>query len=775
MSGLIGRSVPRLEDPALLRGQGRFIDDIRLPDQLEAAFVRSPHGHAAIRAIDKAAALALPGVHAVLTLDDLRPHLRIDRLAVGLPSPSYRQERNRPALAADEVVHVGEPVAIVVAADRYIAEDAAALVAVDYEPLPAVGDCRAALGPDAPPVHRGAAHNLLAEFDMGYGDVSGAFAGAAHVLRESIWQHRGGGHSIECRGTVARYEPTEALLTVWTSTQTPHAAQRLLCDMLGRDEGQVRVITPDVGGGFGPKLVFYQEDVAVAVAALTLGRPVKWIEDRREHFVATTQERDQYWDVEIALDPEGRIRGVRGALIHDHGAYTARGTNLPYESAQTVTLAYAVPAYRLDVKLALTNKVPVTPVRGAGQPQGAFVMERLLDRAAQALGLDRAEIRRRNLIAPEQMPHTKPLKTRGGRAVVLDSGDYPACQQDALTRADWDGFPARQRAARAAGRHLGIGLANFVKGTGRGPFEPVTVRVGASGRVQVQTGAAAMGQSTKTMLAQIVADALGGDMANLTVTAGDTAAIANGIGGFNSRQAVMAGSSAHVAAARLRDKLLAAAGHLLEVAPQDLEIVGDRVRVRGAPALGISFGELARALGGTPGFGLPGGLAPGLEATGQVVIDDMAYANGSAVAEIEVDVETGAVTVLKLVLAHDAGLILHPLIVDGQIVGGVAHGIGNTLFEWMGFDDNCQPTTTNLGEYLLITATEMPRVDVLHRESPSPLNPLGVKGVGECGVVPTAAAIVSAIEDALAPFGVRIAQTPIRPAEIIALIEAARR
>jgi carbon-monoxide dehydrogenase large subunit len=775
MSGLIGRSVPRLEDPALLRGEGRFIDDITLPDLLEAAFVRSPHGHAAIRAIDTAAALALPGVHAVLTLDDLRPLLRVERLVVGLPSPSYRQTRDRPALADGEVVHVGEPVAIVVAEDRYVAEDAAALVAVDYEPLPAVGDCRAALAHGAPPVHRGAAHNLLAEFDMGYGDVDGAFAGAAHVLRESLWQHRGGGHSIECRGTIARLEPAEDRLTVWTSTQTPHAAQRLLCGMLGRDENQLRVITPDVGGGFGPKLIFYPEDVAVAVAALRLGRPVKWIEDRREHFVATTQERDQYWDVEIALDADGSIRGVRGTLIHDHGAYTARGTNLPYESAQTVTLAYHVPAYRLDVRLALTNKVPVTPVRGAGQPQGAFVMERLLDRAAQVLGLDRAEIRRRNLIGPELMPHTTPLRSRGGRAVVLDSGDYPACQQDALVHADWDGFPARQRAARAAGRHLGIGLANFVKSTGRGPFEPVTLRVGASGRLLVYTGAAAMGQSTKTMLAQIVADGLGGDMANVTVTAGDTATIANGIGGFNSRQAVMAGSSAHIAAAQVRDKLLAIAGQLLEVAPQDLEIVGDRVRVRGAPELAVSFGQAARAAGGTPGFGLPGGIAPGLEATGQVVIDDMAYANGSAVAEIEVDVETGAVTVLKLVLAHDAGRILNPMIVDGQIVGGVAHGIGNALFEWMGFDDNCQPTTTNLGEYLLITATEMPRIDVLHRESPSPLNPLGVKGVGECGVVPTAAAIVSAIEDALAPFGVRIAQTPIRPAEIVALIEAARR
>jgi carbon-monoxide dehydrogenase large subunit len=771
---LIGKPVKRVEDPALLRGQGRFVDDIDLPDQLEAAFVRSPHGHAAILGADAGAARALPGVHAVLTLDDLRPHLRMERLAVGLPSPSYRQTRDRPALADREVVHVGEPVAIVIADSRYVAEDAAALVMVDYEPLPAVADCRAALAPGAPPVHRDASNNLLAAFDMGYGDVDAAFADAPCVLRETIWQHRGGGHSIECRGTLARHEALEDHLTVWTSTQTPHAAARLLGDMLGRDETRLRVVTPDVGGGFGPKLVCYPEDVAVAVAALMLGRPVKWIEDRREHFVATTQERDQYWEVEIALERDGRIRGVRGSLIHDHGAYTARGTNLPYESAQTVTLAYAVPAYRMAVRLALTNKVPVTPVRGAGQPQGAFVMERLLDRAARALGLDRAEIRRRNLIAPEQMPCAKPLTTRGGRTVVLDSGDYPACQQQALAHAGWDGFPERQRAARAAGRHLGIGLANFVKGTGRGPYECVALRIGASGRIHVATGAAAMGQGTKTMLAQIVADALGGELANVTVTAGDTAAIARGIGGFNSRQAVMAGSSAHVASLELRDKLLALAGHLLEVAPQDLEIVGDAVRVRGAPELSLSFAQAARAAAGTPGFRLPGGLAPGLEATGQVVIDDMAYASGSAVAEVEVDVETGVVTVLKLVLAHDAGRMINPLIVDGQVVGGVAHGIGNALFEWMGFDDNCQPTTTNLGEYLLVTATEMPRIDVLHRESPSPLNPLGIKGVGECGVVPTAAAIVSAIEDALTPFGVRIAQAPIRPAEIVALIEAAR-
>ncbi len=773
---LIGRSIGRVEDAALLRGRGRFVADVRLPDELHAAFVRSPHGHAAIGAIDTAAARALPGVHAVLSRDDLLPHVRRDRLAVALPSPSYRQQRDRPVLAGEETVHVGEPIAIAVADSRALAEDAAALVEVAYEPLPAVGDCRAALALGAPSVHRDAADNLLAAFEMGYGDVEAAFAGAAHVFRETIWQHRGGSHSIECRGTVARHDPVDDRLTLWMSTQMPHEAARILGDLLGRDADRLRVITPDVGGGFGPKLVFYPEDVAVAVAALLLRRPVKWIEDRREHFVATTQERDQHWDVALAVEADGRIRGVRGVLIHDHGAHTARGVNLPFESAQNVTLAYRVPAYRMDVKVALTNKVPVTPVRGAGQPQGAFVMERLLDRAARALDLDRAEIRRRNLVPADAMPYAKPLTARGGRPVVLDSGDYPACQRDALARAGWDGFPARQRAARATGRYLGIGLANFVKGTGRGPFEAATVRIGASGDIHVYTGAAAMGQGTHTMLAQIVADQLGGDPVRVTVTAGDTAGTALGFGGFNSRQAVTAGSSAHVAAVALRAKVLAIAAHRLEVAPADLEIAGERVRVAAAPDRGLPLAEIARAAAGTAGHPLPPGIAPGLEASEHVVFDDMAYANGSAVAEVEVDVETGVVAVLSLVLVHDAGRLINPMIVDGQIIGGAAHGLGNALLEWMGFDENCQPTTITLGDYLLVSATEMPaQVHVLHRESPSPLNPLGVKGVGECGVMPTAAAIASAIEDALAEFDVRIAQAPIRPHDLLALLADARR
>ncbi len=771
---MIGQTIPRLEDPELLRGAARFVDDIRLPGLLEAAFVRSPHAHALIRGIDKSRALAAPGVHAVLTLDDLRPYLKIERLVVGLPSPSYRQTRDRPVLAAGEAVHVGEPIAIVVADRRCRAEDAAALVALDCEELPPVADCRAALLADAPPVHRDAKHNLLASFVMDYGDVERAFAAAPHRFARKIWQHRGGGHSIEARGSVAWHDPLDERLTLWSSTQTPHAALRLLSDLLGWDESRIRVVTPDVGGGFGPKLVFYPEDAAVALAAILLRRPVKWIEDRREHFVATTQERDQYWEVEIAVDNDARILGLRGTLIHDHGAYTARGVNLPYESAQTVTLPYDVPAYRLDVKLALTNKVPVSPVRGAGQPQGVFVMERLLDRVARELGLDRAEVRRRNLIGPERMPCTKPLTARGGLAVVLDSGDYPRCQEMVLARAGWASFPERQAAARREGRHLGIGLANFVKGTGRGPFESASVRIGPSGKVQVASGAAAMGQGTKTMLAQIVGAALGLPAADIAVTTGDSAAIALGIGGFNSRQAVLAGASAHQAALAVRDKALEIGAHLLEAAAADLELVDGTVRVKAAPQMKVALGAVARAVAGIGGFPIAGNLPPGLAASEHVVIDAMTYANGSAVAEVEVDVETGRVTLRTLVIVHDCGRVLHPQIVDGQVVGGAVHGIGNAVLEWMGYDDAAQPVTTNFGEYLLPSAPEVPDIVILHHESPTPLNPLGVKGVGECGVLAVPAAIVSAVEDALDAFGVHRSQAPIRPYEIVALINRSR-
>ena len=371
---VLGRDVPRVEDKALIRGAGRFLDDITLPGMLHAAFVRSPHAHAAIMGIDIEAAAAMPGVHAVLTLAALAPHLTDTRLVVAMPSPSYRLDLHRPVLASQEVVHVGEAVAMVIAESRYLAEDAAAAVMVEYDPLPAVADCVAALHAGAPTAHQGAPSNLVAEMVIEYGAVDAAFATAAHVAHERLWIHRGGSHSMECRGLVAVHDALEDRLTIWNSTQMPHASKRLLCDLLGLSERQIRVVTPDVGGGFGPKLIFYPEEVAVTVAARMLQRPVKWIEDRREHFVATTQERDQFWDVELATDARGVIQAVRGSLIHDHGAWTARGVNVPQGAVSAMPLAYVVPHFRMGIKAAATNKAPVTPVRGAGQPQGVFAM-----------------------------------------------------------------------------------------------------------------------------------------------------------------------------------------------------------------------------------------------------------------------------------------------------------------------------------------------------------------------------------------------------------------
>ncbi len=771
---LVGRDVKRVEDAALIRGLGRFVDDIALDGMLHVAFVRAQHAHAAIGGIDVAEARAMPGVHAVWTLDDLRPHLTDTRLVVALPSPAYRLDLHRPILADKEVVHVGEAIVMVLAESRYVAEDAAATVQVDYDPLPAVSDCVSALDPGAPVAHKGAASNLAAELTLEYGAVDAAFAGAPHVFAEKLAIHRGGSHSMECRGVVAINDRLDDLLTVYSSTQTPHAAKRMLCDLLGLGEEQVRVVVPDVGGGFGPKLIFYPEEVVVALAARVTGRPVKWIEDRFEHFVSTTQERDQQWNVELATDERGRILAVRGTMIHDHGAWTARGVNVPQGAVSAMPLAYVIPAFRIGMRVAVTNKVPVTPVRGAGQPQGVFAMERLLDRAARELGIDRAEIRRRNLVPGDAMPYATPLRTRGGTQVILDSGDYPRCQQMALDEAGWADFPERQRKARVAGRFLGIGLANYVEGTGRGPFEHVSVRIEPSGRIMVASGAAAMGQSTRTMLTQLVAEQLGGDMDNVVVVTGDTAAAAMGIGGSNSRQAVLAGTSAHVAATRVRDKVLAVAGELLEADVKDLEIDGREVRVGGTDRR-LTLGAIARAVAGQPGFVIPGQRGPGLAAEEAVVIDAMAYANGTAVAEVEVDVETGAVEILRLVFAHDCGRPLHPRIVDGQLMGGIAHGIGNALYEFMRYDENAQPTSTTLADYLLVTATEMPPVRILHMQSPTPLNPLGIKGVGEAGVIPVPAAIASAIEDALAPFGVLIGHVPLTPLDVLGLIDQAQR
>ncbi len=774
MAATTGASLRRLEDPPLLTGHGRFIDDIALPGTAHAAFVRSPHAHARIRRLATAAARAAPGVQAVLALSDLKPVLARTRMAGG-PGSGKRADHLIPfVLADDEACFAGEPVALVVADSRYLAEDAAALVEIDYEILPAVADCRTAIDSGAPRARREAPSNVVASYSVGYGDVAAAFATAPHVYGDVLWQHRGAGHPIEGRGLIAEYRAADDTLTVWSSTQKAHDLFQRLAEILDHDENRLRVATPDMGGGFGPKLIVYQEDAAVAAAAKLLRRPVKWIEDRREHFLGAIQERDQYWSMEIAVDADARILGIRGNLVHDLGAYALQDVNLPYNSATSVTGPYIVPAYAMDVAIAQTNKTPVSSVRGAGYPQPAFAMERLLDRVARELGLDRAEVRRRNLIPAGKMPYEKPLKARSGAGIVYDSGDYPACQAEVLAAAGWGEFPARQAAARAVGRYIGIGLANAVKGTGRGPFESGVVRIMPSGRITVSTGAAAMGQGLATALAQICAEELGVDAERVSVVTGATAAAPLGLGGFASRQLVTAGSSVLLAARAVAAKAKKLASHMLEAAEADLELVDGEVRVAGVRQRAVGLGDLARVLRGAPGYGFPEGLEPGLDATFNFRTDALAYANASHVVEVEVDVETGGVHLLRYLAIQDSGRRINPLIVEGQVHGGIAHGIGNALFEWMGYDEGAQPVTTNFAEYLLPTATELPRFDTLYKESPSPLNPLGVKGAGEVGTIPAAAAVISAIEDALSPFGVRISQTPITPARLLELIHRGR-
>ena len=767
----LGQSIRRIEDRPLLTGAGRFLADLRFPGTLEAAFVRSPHAHAAVRGIDTAAARAHPGVHAVLTLADLEPLLSSTRLPLQFRTAQLPPDITPLVLADDEVSFVGEAVAVVIASDRYVAEDAAARVAVDYAPLPAVSDCRAALAPGAPRAHLKRPGNLLTEFQQSYGDVDAAFARAPHRAGVSLKQHRGGAHSIEGRGALAVYDANEDRLTLWSSTQLAHEVRAFLMALLGRDENQVRVVAPDVGGGFGAKFVMYPEEVTLAAAALLLRRPLRWIEDRREHFLAAVQERDQYWDLEVAFDNDGRLLGVRGVMIHDQGAFTPQGINLPYNASTALPGPYLLPAYRLDVRVAETNKVATMPVRGAGYPEGAFAMERLLDRIADELGFDRAEVRLRNLVPAEKIPYISPLKTRAGSPVAIDSGDFPACQRLALEAIDHAGFAERQRRARAEGRYLGLGLGNGIKGTGRGPFESGTVRIGRSGRVSVYTGAMPMGQGIRTALAQICADQLGIAPDNITVAAGDTAVIPYGQGGFASRQTVTAGSAVHMAAVVVREKVLQVAAHLLEVSASDLELRDGRVEIAGAPGSGLSLREVAEAVSGVPGYAMPGKFDPGLESLQSFLPSALTYGGGCHAVELEVDIETCGIRVLRYVVVNDSGRLINPQIVEGQLIGGAAHGLGNALFELMAYDDGAQPITTTFADYVMPGATEVPPFDIRMAEYPSPLNPLGVKGVGESGCVPAAAAVISAVESALQPFGVRIGEYPLTPARLWGVLE----
>jgi carbon-monoxide dehydrogenase large subunit len=772
---LVGTRIPRLEDPRLLRGGGRYIDDVKVAGALHVVFIRSPHAHATIGRIDFAAARAVPGVVACFAAADLAPPLTDLRMPLSFPDGQLAQEAMWFVLAPCEVCYVGEAVAMVVAESRYIAEDAAALVEIDYSPLPAVVDARAALDPATPRSRLECESNVVTRYHALYGDVEAAFARAHRRLHIDYFQHRGAGHPIEPRGVVAQPDPATGVLTVWSSTQKAYALWADLCQILAMDETLVRVITPDVGGGFGTKFTVYPEEIAVPAAAVKLGRPLKWIDDRAEHFLSAIQERDQYLGIDAAVDADGRLLAVRGQLIHDQGAYSPHNIAVPYNSGTTFAGPYVLPAFDMDIVVAQTNKPPVIPVRGAGYPQACFAMERLMDTIATELGLDRAEVRMRNYIRPEQMPYPLPLKNRAGVGVVYDSGDYPTCQTKALEAAGYAGFRERQARARAQGRYLGIGIAAAVKGTGRGPYESGAVRVVPTGKVTVLTGAHEMGQGIRTTLAQLCAETLGVRMEDVNVIAADTLHMGLGHGGYASRQAIAAGSAVTLAAQEVRAKALKVAAGKLEVAEADLDIVDGRVQVRGVPGMGLALGAIAGTLRGQAGYGFPAGVNAGLEATHYFHTESLVYANAFHICEVEVDVGTGAVHIQRYVALQDSGKLLNPLIVEGQIHGSIAHGIGNALFEHMRYDEDGQPVTGTFADYLLPTAPEVPNIEILFHETPCPLNPLGIKGVGETGLIPVTSAVIGAVEDALAPFGVRLYESPLSPVRIVELLREARR
>ena len=773
MARQIGEPVRRTEDARLLTGRAQFVDDVRLDGTLHVAFVRSQHAHARLLGVDVAAARRRPGVVAVYTAADLGDYWRPGPLLVP-PPPIAGLVFNactQVPLAKDKLRHVGEPVAMVVAESRYVAEDALDDVGVDAEPLPAVVDLEAALAAGAPRVHEHLPSNLAAHVVQRKGDYAAARAGAHAVIARRFRYDRGASAAIENRAVVAQWDPRAEELTVWDTTQAPIPIRNGLAQLLGLLESQVRVVAPFVGGGFGPKIMmFYPEEMLVPWAARRLGRPVKWTEDRQENFFATTQERGQIHDAELAVARDGKILGVRDVFLHDTGAYDPYGLTVPINSQCTLLGPYDIPSYESEFTAVFTNKTIVTPVRGAGRQHGVFVIERLLDFAARELGMDRVEIRRRNLLRKEQFPFNNQILFQDSAPLTYDSGDYEPALDEALAVIDYRRFVREEQPRlRAAGRHLGIGVVCYVEGTGIGPYEGARVSVEPSGQVRLATGVGTQGQGHFTSFAQIVADVLGVDVAQVHVVTGDTREFHWGTGTFASRGAVVAGNACYAAATRVRDKVLALASRELKSPQADLVLNGGRVHVHGDSGRGITLGVLALKANPLRGAVQPG-TEPGLEATAYFGPDRGSTANGVHAMIVEVDPETAQVEIQRYVVVHDCGRVINPMIVEGQIQGGVAHGIGNAFYEQLVYDDEGQLLNASFMDYLLPTASDVPNVETRHRETLSPLNPMGTKGVGEAGAIPTGALFAQAVEDALAGTGVEICEIPLSPNRLYELM-----
>ena len=779
----VGSRVLRLEDPRLLTGKGRYIDDVGR-GALEASFVRSPFAHARVTDIDVSGALDIDGVVAVYTYEDLGGRMA-DPLPLLLPHPALTHARTAFPLACDEVNHVGEAVVMVVAANRYAAEDACDRIRVTYEQLPPVVGIAAARAADRL-VHDDVPGNVAAWLVQEVGDARVAIAAAPHRLVLDLEVERSASMPLEGRGVHARWDPDDDSLRVHTSTQASTSVRAAVAAKLGLPVSKVEVVTPDVGGGFGVKIVHpWPEELLVPWAARALGQPLRWTEDRREHFISSAHERGQVHHVEVGFDEDGVLLGLDVTFWHDNGAYAPYGIVVPIITSTQLLGPYKPGAYRVEFTSLYTNTVIVTPYRGAGRPQACFVMERTMDAIAAELGLDRAEVRLRNFIRPDEMPYDHQMIFQDGRPLIYDSGDFPATLAQLRKLVGWDDFAAYQEAARADGRQVGIGLACYVEGTGVGPYEGGHVQVQTTGRVDVATGLTSQGQGHQTMLAQIVADELGVAVDQVHVTTGDTRRFGYAVGTFASRTAVMSGSAVALAARKVREKALRIAADALEADPGDLEITDGVVHVRGNPSAAVAlstvavlsnplryaFDEESKQATQFAGADLSKPPVaeddePGLEGTDYHSPMQSTFANGMHAVVVETDPATAEIKILRYCVVHDCGTLINPMIVEGQIHGGVAQGVGGALYERMVYDEAGQLLNASFMDFLMPYVTEVPKVEIDHLETPSPLNPLGVKGAGEAGVIPGMAVIAAAVEDAE---GFPITRMPISPSELFEL------
>jgi carbon-monoxide dehydrogenase large subunit len=742
---MIGEPLRRLEDPRLITGRGRYVDDLEAPGALHAVFIRSQEAHATVRSIEFAEG-DHPGA-AFFAASDLG---LTAPMPIQNPSPLIRSSRTAPPLATEEVCYVGQPVAVVLAPSVAEALDAAESVFVDYESLPASTDHRSGLEEGSSTAHVGSESNLAALLEVGYGDAAAVIAGSDLVVDLDFDQHRGALASLEGRGVLARWDPLEERLSMWTSSQAPHAVRTMVSGYLGLSPDDLRVTSPDVGGGFGPKAVVYPEELVLAAAARLLGTSIKWVERRREHFTASIQQRGQSGRVEAAYDPDGRILALRARLIHDLGAYVPYGVVVPMTTLRLMSGPYVIPNLDVSLSCVFTNKTPTGAIRGAGRPNATFLLERTIDSIAAELGLDRAEIRRRNLVPESRMPYRVELPASDGTPVTYDGGDYHAALEAALSAADLDGFEDRKMVSADQGKLRGFGIAAYVEDTGIGPYDGARIEILPTGEVILETGVSSQGQGHATVFAQICAQHLGVAPEKVRVHSGDTDRYAQGVPTVASRTGQSGANAVHSTAAALADTVKRLAASRLEAAPEDIVLEDGVAMVVGQPGSEIPLGDLASATQAKFGGSIPEGQTlPGLSAERAVPYGGSAFTYGTHVAEVEIDVETGHVSVDRYVVVHDCGTMLNPMIVDGQIDGGVAHGLGNALLERVVHDDSGQPLTTSFMDYQLMTAADMPALTKIHRETPSPTNALGAKGAGEGGTIPAAAAVVSAIEHAL--------------------------